>query len=98
MAGRRTKRSDGRFCLNITVENADGTKRRVYFLRPNASKAKAKVAAARERVGRGERSGTPPERCRTGWPSGARHFCAPAIVPSQPKTCTPGSRRGTSSR
>jgi hypothetical protein len=31
MARRRTKRSDGRFCLNITVENADGTKRRVSF-------------------------------------------------------------------
>jgi len=31
MAGRRTRRSDGRFSLNMTVENADGTKRRVYF-------------------------------------------------------------------
>jgi len=54
MAGRRTKRSDGRFCLNITVENADGTKRRVYFYGRTQAEAKAKVAAARARVGRGE--------------------------------------------
>ena len=54
MAGRRTKRSDGRFCLNITVENPDGTKRRVYFYGRTQAEAKAKAAAARERVGRGE--------------------------------------------
>jgi hypothetical protein len=54
MAGRRTKRSDGRFCLNVTVENADGTKRRVYFYGGTPAEARAKVAAARERVGRGE--------------------------------------------
>ncbi|HZA32739.1 MAG TPA: hypothetical protein VE462_14615 [Propionibacteriaceae bacterium] len=54
MAGRRTKRSDGRFCLNITIENADGTKRRVYFYGRTQADAKAKVAAARERVGHGE--------------------------------------------
>ena len=54
MAGRRTKRSDGRFCLNMTVENADGTRRRVYFYGRTQAEARAKVAAARERVGRGE--------------------------------------------
>jgi hypothetical protein len=56
MAGRRTKRLDGRFCLNITVEDPDGSKRRVYFYgRTQAeAKAKAKAAAPRERVGRGE--------------------------------------------
>jgi hypothetical protein len=54
MAGRRTKRSDGRFCLNITVENGNGTKRRVYFYGRTQAEAKAKMAAARERVGRGE--------------------------------------------
>ena len=53
MAGRRTKRSDGRFCLNITVENADGTKRRVYFCCRTPAEAKANAAAARERVNRG---------------------------------------------
>jgi hypothetical protein len=31
MAGRRNKRSDGRYCINITVENPDGTRRRLYF-------------------------------------------------------------------
>ena len=51
---RRTKRSDGRFCLNITVENPDGTTRRVYFYGRTQAEAKAKAAAARERVGRGE--------------------------------------------
>src|SRR5215217_4065743 len=54
MAGRRTKRSDGRFCLNITVENADGTKRRLYFYGRTQAEARAKLAAARQRVGRGE--------------------------------------------
>src|SRR5215211_8545986 len=54
MAGRRTKRSDGRFCLNITVENPTGTRRRVYFYGRTQAEANAKVAAARERVGRGE--------------------------------------------
>ena len=54
MAGRRTKRSDGRFSLNITVENPDGTRRRVYFYGRTQAEARAKAAAARERVGRGE--------------------------------------------
>ena len=54
MAGRRTKCSDGRLCLNITVENPDGTKRRVYFDGRTQAEARAKAAAARERVGRGE--------------------------------------------
>jgi hypothetical protein len=54
MASCRTKRSDGRFCLNITIENADGTKRRVYFYGRTQAGVRAKVAAARERVGRGE--------------------------------------------
>ena len=49
MAGRRTKRLDGRFCFDITVENADGTRRRVYFYGCTQAEAKAKVAAARER-------------------------------------------------
>jgi hypothetical protein len=53
MAGRRTKRSDGRFCLNITVDNPDGTKRRVYFYGQTQAGAKAK-AGGRERIGRGE--------------------------------------------
>jgi hypothetical protein len=54
MARRRTKRSDGRFCVNITVENTDGIKRRVYFYGRTQAEARAKSAAARERVGRGE--------------------------------------------
>jgi integrase len=54
IAGRRTKRSDGRFCLNITIENADGTKRRVYLYGRTQAEAKAKAAGTRERVGRGE--------------------------------------------
>src|SRR5215218_6620399 len=54
MAGRRTKRSDGRFCVNVTVETADGTRRRIYFYGRTQAEARAKAAAARERVGRGE--------------------------------------------
>jgi integrase len=41
-------------CLNITVENADGTKRRIYFYGRTQAEARVKVAAVRERVGRGE--------------------------------------------
>lgn len=48
--GRRTKRLDGRYTVNITLESPDGTKRRVYFYGRTQAEAKANAAEARERV------------------------------------------------
>jgi hypothetical protein len=41
VAGRRTKRSYGRFCLNIAIENPDGTERRISFYGRTQAEAKA---------------------------------------------------------
>jgi hypothetical protein len=98
MAGRRTKRSDGRFCLNITVENADGTKRRIYFYGRTQAEAKAKAAAVNERVGRGEPV-RDASRTVSDWLAEWRTTsCAQATAPSRQRDCMPASRRGTSSR
>ena len=53
MATRRTKRADGRYIVNVTVENPDGTKRRVYFYGRTQAEAKRQADAARERVAQG---------------------------------------------
>ena len=53
MATRRTKRADGRYIVNVTVDNPDGTKRRVYFYRRTQAEAKRQADAARERVAQG---------------------------------------------
>lgn len=53
MTGRRTKRSDGRYCINITVEDADGTHRRVYFYGRTQAEAKRKAGDAQERLATG---------------------------------------------
>lgn len=54
MSARRTKRADGRFSVTVRLESPDGTRRRVYFYGRTQAEARAKAAAARERVGRGE--------------------------------------------
>lgn len=53
MSQRRTKRADGRYIVNVTVDEPDGTKRRVYFYGRTQSEAKGKADAARERVAQG---------------------------------------------
>ena len=54
MTARRTKRADGRYSVTARLESPDGTKRRMYFYGRTQADAKAKAAAARERVSRGE--------------------------------------------
>lgn len=53
MPARRTKRADGRFSVTARLESPDGTTRRVYFYGRTQTEARAKAAAARERVSRG---------------------------------------------
>jgi integrase len=53
IATRRTKRADGRYIVNVTLENPDGTKRRVYFYGRTQADAKRQADAARERVAQG---------------------------------------------
>jgi integrase len=50
MSARRTKRTDGRYTVTLTVENLDGTRRRVYFYGRTQADARRKADAARERV------------------------------------------------
>src|SRR5829696_2611477 len=54
MSARRTKRTDGRYSVTATLERLDGTIRRTYFYGRTQTEARAKAAAARERVNRGE--------------------------------------------
>jgi integrase len=54
MPARRTKRADGRFSVTARLESPDGTKRRTYFYGRAQTEAKAKAAAARDRVSRSE--------------------------------------------
>lgn len=54
MSARRTKRTDGRYSATARLERTDGTIRRTYFYGRTQAEAKAKAAAARERVARGE--------------------------------------------
>jgi hypothetical protein len=54
MPARRTKRADGRFSVTARLESPDGTKRRTYFYGRTQAEAKAKAAAARDRVNGGE--------------------------------------------
>jgi integrase len=54
MPARRTKRADGRYSVTARLESPDGTTRRVYFYGRTQTEARAKAAAARERVNRGE--------------------------------------------
>lgn len=53
MPTRRTKRADGRYIVNLTVEQPDGVKRRVYFYGRTQAEAKGKAQAARERLEQG---------------------------------------------
>ncbi len=53
MASRRTKRADGRYNVTLTVENPDGSTRRVYFYGRTQAEARAKAHAAQERVALG---------------------------------------------
>lgn len=50
MAARRTKRTDGRYSVTLTVESFDGEKRRLYFYGRTQAEAKGKAKAARERL------------------------------------------------
>lgn len=54
MSARRTKRTDGRYSVTARLERPDGRIRRTYFYGRTQVEAKAKAAAARERVARGE--------------------------------------------
>ena len=51
MATRRTKPADGRYIVNVTVKNPDGTKRRVYFYGRTQVEAKRQADAARVKPG-----------------------------------------------
>jgi hypothetical protein len=53
MPTRRTKRADGRYTVNLTVKQADGTKARAYFYGRTQAEAKGKAEAARERLVQG---------------------------------------------
>ena len=53
MSQRRTKRGDGRYSVNIRLEGADGTPRRVYFCGRTQAEACGKANAALERVSMG---------------------------------------------
>lgn len=66
MAGRRKKRSDGRCCINITVEDADGLNRRVYFYGRAQAEAKGKAEAPASGWRSARPCGTPPVRSATG--------------------------------
>ena len=48
------QRADGRFSLTARLERPDGTIRRTYFYGRTQTEAKARAAAARDRVSRGE--------------------------------------------
>ena len=50
MAQRRTRRSDGRYGVNIRLEGADGTRRSVYFYGRTQAEARGKANDALERV------------------------------------------------
>lgn len=50
MPTRRTKRTDGRYIVNLTIEQTDGTKRRVYFYGRAQAEAKRRAQAARKRL------------------------------------------------
>jgi hypothetical protein len=53
MASRRTKRADGRYLVTLTVENPDGSTRRVYFYGRTQAEARAKAREAQERIALG---------------------------------------------
>lgn len=50
---RRTKRTDGRYVINIRVEQPDGTRKRAYFYGRTQAEARAKAEAAQARVAAG---------------------------------------------
>lgn len=50
---RRTKRPDGRYVVNIRVEQPDGTRKRAYFYGRTQAEARAKAEAAQARVAAG---------------------------------------------
>ncbi len=53
MASRRTKRADGRYLVTLTVENPNGSMRRVYFYGRTQAEARAKAHEAQERAALG---------------------------------------------
>lgn len=53
MSARRTKRTDGRYSVTLTVEALNGTRRRVYFYGRTQAEARRKADAARERLAAG---------------------------------------------
>ena len=53
MSARRIKRTDGRYNVTLTVDNPDGTKRRIYFYGRTQAEARSKADAARERIVQG---------------------------------------------
>jgi hypothetical protein len=98
MSARRTKRTDGRYNVTLTVERPDGTTRRVYFYGRTQVEARRKADAARERVAQGGpvRDAT---RSVSDWLTEWRGtFLQASDRATSTKTCTPGSRCITSSR
>src|SRR3954447_12531412 len=91
MPARRTKRAAGRYIVNLTVEQLDGAKRRVYLYGRTQSEAKRKA----QPPGSAFEQGAPlrdATRCVSDWLSEWRAtFSRPATELPRPSTSTPGS-------
>ena len=83
------QRADGRFSLTARLERPDGTIRRTYFYGRTQAEAKARAAAARDRVSRGEpvRDAT---RTLSDWLAEWRTTFLRASDRAESRTYTPG--------